>query len=33
MMLAGDRQERLGQLSELVDGYNDSTTSRPASRR
>ncbi|WP_374322233.1 serine/threonine protein kinase [Aquipseudomonas alcaligenes] len=23
MMLAGDRQERLGQLSELVDGYNE----------
>jgi Ser/Thr protein kinase RdoA (MazF antagonist) len=23
MMLAGDRQERLGQLSELMDGYNE----------
>ena len=23
MMLAGERHERLGQLSELVDGYNE----------
>ena len=23
MMLAGERHERLGQLAELVDGYNE----------